>query len=94
MKYAVLTVLMLASTAVFAKTYEVDVAGMDCGHCAQSLEKTVLKNLLGVKTAKADYQTGKLVIQADDSTKYSEKEITDAVHKADQKYTVGKVSSK
>lgn len=94
MKYVVFAILMMGSTAIFAKTYEADVTGMDCGHCSQSVEKSVLSTIKGVKSAKADYQTGKLVLQTDDTVQISDQDISAAVKKAGKGFAVSKVSSK
>lgn len=94
MKNTFFAVLMALSAPVFAKTYEVKVDGMHCGHCADKMQKSIIEKLTGVKTAKADHKTGTLVIEADDSTKFSKQDIQKAIEEKDEDYKVTKVKTK
>lgn len=94
MKYVFFATLLAFSAPVFAKTYEVDVKGMHCGHCADKMQKSILEKLTGVKTAKVDHETGKVLIEADDSTKFSKADIQKAIEEKNEKYEVTKVKTK
>lgn len=94
MKNAILTALLTVSSVSFAKTYEVDVTGMHCGHCEGEMQKSVLEKLTGVKTAKANHKTGKLVIEADDSTQFTKADIQKAIEHKGEKLEVTKVQTK
>lgn len=94
MKCLILAALMTVSNAVFAKTYEVDVTGMNCSGCSKKLQKSVMSKLTGVKTAKADHKTGKLVFEADDATQFSQQDIQTAIEDKNEKYEVTKVKTK
>ena len=94
MKYAFFAMLMSLSAPLFAKTYEVKVDGMHCGHCADKMQKSIIEKLTGVKTAKADHTTGTLVIEAEDSTKFSKQDIQAAIQEKGEDYKVTKVKTK
>ena len=51
-------------TDAIQKTYQV--AGMDCGQCALTVEKGV-QQMAGIQSAKVNFSTGKLMVVADDA---------------------------
>ena len=94
MKNVFLAALLAFSAPLFAKTYEVIVENLHCGHCADKMQKSILEKLTGVKTVKADHTTGNVVIEADDSTKFSKQDIQAAIQEKGEDYKVTKVKTK
>ncbi|MDM5205367.1 copper chaperone CopZ [Cytobacillus kochii] len=66
-----------------------NVQGMSCGHCVNSIEGNV-GNLNGVESVKVNLDQGKVDVTFDPST-VSLKDITDVIE--DQGYNVGEKSS-
>ncbi|PIP20297.1 MAG: hypothetical protein COX40_05505 [Candidatus Omnitrophica bacterium CG23_combo_of_CG06-09_8_20_14_all_40_11] len=48
-----------------SKVYEFNIKGMDCPDCSTSIEKAILK-IKGVKSAKINFKTAKLAVEAED----------------------------
>lgn len=67
----------------------IEVTGMHCGHCAKSVEKSLLE-IEGVKKAKADNEKNHAVISC--SSEVSDASIRTAVEKAG--FIPGKIETK